>query len=120
MDGELVTQDSNRSFCNRSFIHFLPSPLGELFGEGALFAVADIAEAEVLVNLQQRLVLPCLAEIFFAFAGIAKQAERSLVDLFAQCGRGGFLVILPGGTITIGQPARDQMVDLKILDPVFP
>ena len=85
-------------------------PLGELFGEGAVFAVGDVLEAEVLVDLEEGLLLP---EFFVEGSLVPAPTEEAgggAADGVAGGAAGELEEGLPGGGGVGEGPTGDVIV----------
>ena len=59
--------------------------MSQLFGKGAVFAVGEIFEAEVLIDLEQGLVMTDAAQPWLGGLGGAEESQGTALDLVV-CG----------------------------------
>ena len=95
------------------------SPSEKLFWEGALFAVAMVFEAEVLVNLKEGLVVPGFFEENFFLGAIAKEAVGSTFHSLGGASAHKFGVIGPVRFRVVGQSERVEDIGEKVLGALF-
>lgn len=74
-------------------------PSEKLFGKGALVAIGVVLQAEVLVNLEESLLMPCFFQEEVLFFAVAKESVGGSFDAF---GWGASREVGVGGPILFG------------------
>jgi len=75
--------------------------LGELFGEGTLLAVGEVLEAEVLVELDERLLVGEAAEEGFCSLLAAEKADAAALEFLVHCGVAEFVIVFVGAAFLV-------------------
>ena len=87
------------------------SPLGELFGKGAVLAVGEILKTEVLIDLEQRLVVADMTEPRLGRLRRAEEPERAALDLFVRRGVAQLEVGFVGHAVLVHRQRGEVVCD---------
>ena len=95
------------------------APLGELLGEGTFCAIAEILEAEIVIELEQGLVV---GQAFQEWLGRLLRSEKADAAAFEFLVHGGvaLLVVVPEGEALLVEGEGDEVVCGQLEREAFP